>query len=437
MSTNQKREWSDEEVKALIKFFGLDGEPKSESEPEPKPKPEPKPELEPRLALDVAEILREYFMESGTPESELEPEEVEFLKQMFVSEEESEPESNPKPESKGGAMREPIFLQGICKDYLWGGNRLRTEFGKESEAEKIAESWELAAHPAGSSIILSGQDAGLNLQQFIDRYGTEFLGTACEGMETMPVLIKLIDAKEDLSIQVHPDDEYAMRVEGEPGKTEMWYILDAAPGAAIYYGLRQEVSREEFVRHIQAQTLPEILNRVEVKPGEAYFIPAGTLHAIGAGILLAEIQQNSNTTYRVYDYGRRGADGKLRELHVEKALDVIRWKPAPSIVQHAPKPVPGGTVQLLAVCPYFVTDAVTVQGIAHFYVSERSFHHLLVTAGSGVLETRYGQTPVQKGSSVLLPAGLGAYQVAGDCHLILTTAGEPGETAALRETQED
>ena len=235
-------------------------------------------------------------------------------------------------------MTEPIFLQGICKDYLWGGNRLREEYGKKSDADKIAESWELACHKDGSSILTTGADAGKDLREYLDEHGTGFLGTNCAGCTTVPVLIKLIDAKQDLSIQVHPDDDYAMRVEGEPGKTEMWYIMDAAPGAALYYGLNRAVSKEEFAKRIQEQTLTEILNRVEVKPGELYFIPSGTLHAIGAGILLAEIQQNSNTTYRVYDYGRRGADGKLRPLHIEKALDVTNLSPIAPTAQYPAQP---------------------------------------------------------------------------------------------------
>ena len=164
-------------------------------------------------------------------------------------------------------------MQGICKDYLWGGNRLREEFGKESDADKIAESWELACHKDGSSILTSGSDAGLNLREYLDKNGTAFLGTNCADCTTVPVLIKLIDAKQDLSIQVHPDDDYAMRVEGEAGKTEMWYIVDAAPHAALYYGLKQEVTKAEFEQRIHDQTLTEILNRVEVKPGELYFIP--------------------------------------------------------------------------------------------------------------------------------------------------------------------
>ena len=310
-------------------------------------------------------------------------------------------------------MTEPIFLQGICKDYLWGGNRLREEYGKQSDADKIAESWELACHKDGSSILKSGPDAGKTLREYLDAHGPAFLGTNCAGCTTVPVLIKLIDAKQDLSIQVHPDDAYAMRTEGEPGKTEMWYIVDAAPGAALYYGLNRTVTKEEFAQRIEAQTLPEILNRVEVKPGELYFIPSGTLHAIGAGILLAEIQQNSNTTYRVYDYGRRGADGKLRPLHIEKALDVTNQ-------------VPGGSVRKLESCRYFASDVVTVSEEVCFTAEPDSFHHLLVLEGEGTLETPSGSAPLKKGDSVLLPAGLGQYSVRGSgCRYVLTYAAQP------------
>lgn len=323
-------------------------------------------------------------------------------------------------------MTEPIFLQGICKDYLWGGNRLREEYGKQSDADKIAESWELACHKDGSSILKSGSDAGKTLREYLDAHGPAFLGTNCAGCTTVPVLIKLIDAKQDLSIQVHPDDAYAMRTEGEPGKTEMWYIVDAAPGAALYYGLNRTVTKEEFAQRIEAQTLPEILNRVEVKPGELYFIPSGTLHAIGAGILLAEIQQNSNTTYRVYDYGRRGADGKLRPLHIEKALDVTNLSPVLPTTQYPAVQVPGGSVRKLESCRYFASDVVTVSEEVHFTAEPDSFHHLLVLEGEGTLETPSGSAPLKKGDSVLLPAGLGRYSVRGSgCRYVLTYAAQP------------
>ena len=165
-------------------------------------------------------------------------------------------------------MTEPIFLEGVCKDYLWGGNRLREEYNKKSDADKIAESWELACHKDGSSRICSGGSKGMNLQEYLDREGTALLGTNCSGCKQMPVLIKLIDARQDLSIQVHPDDAYAMRMEHEPGKTEMWYIIDCEPGASLYYGVKTPVSKEEFAQRIENQTLTDILCQVQVKPGE-------------------------------------------------------------------------------------------------------------------------------------------------------------------------
>lgn len=320
---------------------------------------------------------------------------------------------------------EPIFLQGVCKDYLWGGNRLRTEFGKQSENDKIAESWELACHKDGSSILKCGENAGMDLQEYLNQYGTDFLGTNCAGCRQVPVLIKLIDAKQDLSIQVHPDDAYAMRVEGEPGKTEMWYIVDAAPGAALYYGLNQSVSKEEFAQRIADQTLTEILRRVEVKPGELYFIPSGTLHAIGAGILLAEIQQNSNITYRVYDYGRRGADGKQRPLHIEKALDVTNLCPIAPNVQYPEQEICDGTVRKLESCEYFASDLVQVCGSTTFFADAKTFHHLLVLEGCAELKTHGGFYRLKKGDSVLLPANLGQYWVTGSCQYIVTRMDKP------------
>lgn len=322
-------------------------------------------------------------------------------------------------------MIEPIFLQGVCKDYLWGGNRLREEFGKQSSADKIAESWELACHKDGSSSIRGGDGNGMTLPEYLNAVGMEILGTNCAGCNTVPILIKLIDAKQDLSIQVHPDDNYAMQMEGEPGKTEMWYIVDCTPGAALYYGVNRRVSKAEFARRIADQTLTEILNRVEVKPGELYFIPSGTLHAIGAGILLAEIQQNSNTTYRVYDYGRRGADGELRPLHVEKALEVTDLCPSEPTVQYPAEAFSGGTVRKLESCDHFASDLVSVTEYAAFSVGKETFHHLLVLDGEAVLETQSGTFAVKKGDSILLPAKLGRYEIIGRCQYIVTRMDKP------------
>ena len=221
----------------------------------------------------------------------------------------------------------PMKLTAPCKDYLWGGNRLREEYGKVSDADKIAESWELSCHKDGQSVIADGEFKGLTLSELIEKQGKEVLGDNCKKFDNFPILIKLIDAKDNLSVQVHPNNDYALRVEGEYGKTEMWYIVDCEEGASLYYGFSREISKEEFVERIEQKTLLEVLNKVEVQKGDVLFIEPGTIHAIGKGNLIAEIQQNSNVTYRVYDYGRKGADGKERDLHIEKALQVTKRIP--------------------------------------------------------------------------------------------------------------
>ena len=314
-----------------------------------------------------------------------------------------------------------IKLVPDFKGKIWGGRRMAEDFGYEIPNGPVGECWAISAHPNGDDAIASGEYAGKTLSWLWANH-RELFGN-CES-DVFPLLVKIIDAADDLSIQVHPDDDYAMRVEGEPGKTEMWYIMDAAPGAALYYGLNRAVSKEEFAKRIQEQTLTEILNRVEVKPGELYFIPSGTLHAIGAGILLAEIQQNSNTTYRVYDYGRRGADGKLRPLHIEKALDVTNLSPIAPTAQYPAQPVDGGSVRRLESCKYFISDVVEVSGKVHFTVGTETFRHLLALDGEAVLETASGSYPMKKGDSVLLPAGLGAYSVKGSGFRYIVTGVE-------------
>ena len=210
-----------------------------------------------------------------------------------------------------------IQLTPSCKDYLWGGEKLRTEYGIQSELHPLSEAWMLSCHPDGPSYLPDGS----TFQQYINTH-PGCLGTHCEKFSEFPVLAKLIDAKKDLSIQVHPSNEYALEHEHQYGKTEMWYVLEAEPGASLYYGFTHEISKEEFERRIQDNTLTDVLNAVPVHKGDCFFIPSGTLHAIRKGIVVAEIQQNSNVTYRIYDYGRLGADGKPRQLHIPQALDV-------------------------------------------------------------------------------------------------------------------
>ena len=299
---------------------------------------------------------------------------------------------------------EILKLQPIFKDYIWGGQRLREDFGFQSDLPKLAEGWMLACHQAGMNTIDGGSYDGQPLEQVVESVGKEALcGTNAARFPYFPVLIKLIDAKENLSIQVHPDNDYARRVENEFGKTEMWYVLEAEPGASLYYGFTHEISKEEFERRIQDNTLTDVLNAVPVHKGDCFFIPSGTLHAIRKGIVVAEIQQNSNVTYRIYDYGRLGADGKPRQLHIPQALDVTLREPPKEQDFHGH----------LAQCDYFTVDAV--EGDFEDVCDETSFTSLLVLEGKGTLtETATGESlPIRKGQSLFLPAGTGAYAVTG------------------------
>lgn len=314
----------------------------------------------------------------------------------------------------------PLKLRPAFKDYLWGGTRLKTQFGKQSDLAIVAESWEVSCHKDGPSTVENGPMAGHTLWEAIQSMGQECLGSRAIGREDFPVLIKLIDAKQSLSVQVHPDDEYARRVEGEQGKNEMWLVLDADPGAYLYYGFAKEMTREEFSRRIRENTLCDVLNRVEVKPGDVFFIDAGTLHAIGPGLLIAEVQQSSNSTYRVYDFGRVGADGKPRELHIQKALDVTKLKKETRLPhpQGEKQMLDGYKKTLLVSCPYFITTLYEIEKHSPFLVDHDSFLTMTVIEGEGTLRYQGGELLAKKGDSFFLPAGLGKCEVLGKCRIL-------------------
>lgn len=319
-------------------------------------------------------------------------------------------------------MLYPMKLEAPLKDYLWGGTRLKDEYGKKTNLDKVAESWELACHKDGKSKIVNGEAAGLFLEDWLAGQDKSVLGTNAASFPYFPLLIKLIDAKGDLSVQVHPDNEYAMRVEGEYGKTEMWYIVDCEPGASLLYGFKEKIPKEEFERRIADNTLLEVCNRVPVKKGDVFFIDSGTLHAIGKGILICEIQQNSNTTYRIYDYGRVGKDGKPRELHVKKAIDVTKLEPPtkPTTALAKIDIIPGLDMKLLAECEYFTAYHATLKGEASLKAGSESFQTFTVLSGS--LKLTSGDTVLDfyKGESVFIPAGLGIYTLTGDATFILS-----------------
>lgn len=314
---------------------------------------------------------------------------------------------------------EILKLNPVFKDYIWGGTRLRDDFGLKTDINPVAEGWMLACHKDGMNTIDGGEYEGKTLESVIKEGGkSKIAGTNSEKFPYFPVLIKLIDAKDNLSVQVHPDNEYAARVEHEFGKTEMWYVLDAAPGATLIYGFKNKIGKEEFKQAIESNTLLDVLNVVEVKKGDMFFIEAGTVHAIGKGALIAEIQQNSNSTYRVYDYGRLGKDGKPRELHIQKAIDVSKTEPA----KYGTKPfgkkeeISGGTRQMLTECPLFSVYNYELCGKIELNANEESFNHILVVDGSG----KIGGREFKKGDSFFVPANYGNYEIDGNGEFILT-----------------
>ena len=303
-----------------------------------------------------------------------------------------------------------IKLTAPIKDYLWGGTRLKTDFGKITDKEKAAESWELSTHPDGESIVSGGEFDGMTLSQYIKANGgDECIGTRAAEFDFFPILIKLIDAKDNLSIQVHPNDEYAMRVEGEYGKTEMWYIVDCEDDAYLYYGVNRDITKSEFEERIKNNTLLEILNKVPVKKGDVFFIPSGTIHAICSGILICEVQQNSNTTYRVYDYDRRGADGKPRELHFEKAIDVSLLTPSPKQAET--------NSNILASCKYFTVEKLNDN--SDITLNKASFRSVTVTDGNATLKLDDVTTSLTKGETVFIPAQDNTATITGDFEAIM------------------
>jgi mannose-6-phosphate isomerase len=305
-----------------------------------------------------------------------------------------------------------FVLKPACKDYLWGGHKLVEKYNVKYEGEVCAEAWTLSCHNDGKSIITNGIYEGKTLSEVLGE-DKALMGTNCSKYNDFPILIKLIDAKKPLSIQVHPDDEYAMKHEHQFGKTEMWYVLEAEEGAFLYQGFEKEISREEFEERIKNNTLTEVLHKEYVKPGDVIFIAPGTLHAIGEGILLAEIQQNSNVTYRIYDYGRVGADGKPRQLHIEDSLAVTKIeKPTKYESKNGH----------LVNCNFFTVDSIELSGEKEYsYVADdSSFVNLLILEGEGHVIAGAERYELKKGDSVFVSAGTGEFKVNGSLAFLQT-----------------
>lgn len=299
-------------------------------------------------------------------------------------------------------------------DYIWGGTRLIDEYGIKTDKNPAAEAWVLSCHKAGPSTVEDGEFQGKTLQEIYES-NKEICGTNGNKFEFFPILIKLIDAKNNLSVQVHPDDEYAMRVEGEYGKTEAWYILDCDDAAELILGFNRNVSVEEFKEAAQSEKMLDIVNKVKVKKGDLFFIEAGTMHAICKGIMLAEVQQNSNTTYRIYDYGRLGADGQPRPLHVDKAADVTNLCPPviPDASQRKTEIQDGGSRTELTTCDLFKMYNIKVTGKYESVVDETSFVSLLCLEGKASVNCGNTVLDMVKGESLFIPANSGKFTING------------------------
>lgn len=318
----------------------------------------------------------------------------------------------------------PLLLRPSGKDYLWGGSRLNDEFEKGINLSPVAETWECSTHPDGPSYVVGGEFAGMKLAEVL-RNHPEYLGERHRGMTELPILIKFIDAKKDLSVQVHPTDEYAREHEkGQLGKTEMWYVLDAGRDAKLVYGLKRDSSEAEMRKAIANGTLMNYLQQVPVRKDDLFFIEAGTIHAIGAGTLVAEIQENSNLTYRLYDYDRTGKDGKKRELHIDKALKVANLKS--SMEPRQPLRVlryrQGVALELLTRCKYFEVYRMLInterRHKVHYRADEIAFRVLLCVNGCGTISCEDGSMEFYKGDCIFVPADSEVLTISGQAQFL-------------------
>lgn len=323
-------------------------------------------------------------------------------------------------------LNEPFLLIPAGIQKLWGGNKLKVNFSKNSDAEPLAESWECSTHSDGLSYVGTGIFKGKSLKEVIELH-PEFLGLHLIGHQELPILVKFIDAGADLSIQVHPDDNYArIHEKGNLGKHEMWYVLEANKDSKLVYGLQHRVTKETLKESIENNNIDTYLQKVKVHSGDVFFVKPGTIHAIGAGILLVEIQQNSNITYRLYDYNRLDKNGKKRELHVKKALDVVNYNPElePRQPMRVVKYAPGCASEFLCRCKYFQVERLLLNTKSDNYSFEyassiNSFEVLLCVNGCGKIVITSGKFfYYKKGDCIFYPANSGNTRIYGNSELI-------------------
>lgn len=309
----------------------------------------------------------------------------------------------------------PIKLKPVYKDYIWGGEKLRSLYGKESDKKPLAESWELSSHKDGLSIIDGGDYDGRTLESYI-KENKGCLGTLCNSDE-LPILIKFIDAQDNLSVQVHPNDEQARQWENQNGKTEMWYVAHADSDAKIICGMKRDITEQELKDAIADNTLEKLLNIIPSKAGDVFFVEAGTVHAIGKGNVIVEIQQNSNVTYRLYDYGRKDKAGNTRELHVEKGVK------SSSLSMWEPKKFPTNSdgTKILGSCEYFTVTEINLCGEKTLFADEKSYHALVVADGELEITAGDYTQKIKAGETMFIPANMGKYSLAGEANVLFTT----------------
>jgi mannose-6-phosphate isomerase len=314
----------------------------------------------------------------------------------------------------------PLVFEPIFKERIWGGTKLKEYLNKSFEGNQIGESWELSTVANDVSVIYNGDFAGLKLNELIEKYPVEILGAKSIekfGLD-FPLLFKFLDAKEDLSIQVHPNDELAKKRHNSFGKTEMWYVMQADEKARLVVGFKNKTNKKEYLKHLENNTLTEILNEIPVKKGEAFFLETGTVHAIGAGVLIAEIQQTSDITYRLYDWGRVDANGNSRELHNDLAVDAINFDETNTKVTY--KVQTNESVNLVT-CSFFTTNILEVSGKYNWLKNKDAFTVFMCTEGSFTLISDNFEMKYKKGDTVLIPAIIECFDIIGESSLLEIT----------------
>ena len=310
----------------------------------------------------------------------------------------------------------PLLFKPILKDRIWGGKKL-ANLGKQIASETTGESWELSMVENDLSVIVNGMYKNETIQSIITSHPNEVLGSSILqkfGIQ-FPLLFKFLDAKSDLSIQLHPNDELAKKRHNSFGKTEMWYIMQADDDARIILGFKEDSSSEEYLQHLESKTLPSILKEYKAKKGDVFFIETGTIHAIGAGILLAEIQQTSDITYRVYDWDRVDENGNSRELHVDLALEAINYNKKDSEIVHKKNP---NQENLLVTCDFFTTNLIPLNGTLSINKLNDLFYVYICTEGEFEIEFNSQKLSFKAGDTVLIPAAMDKFSLAGNATLL-------------------